>query len=69
MCFYTSVFQPLRCSGTFRKCWLMEPYAMIQVSILLSVTSQMGRNVASMFYHEIIKIRDFVQGSLIDNNV
>jgi len=47
----------------------MEPYAMIQVSILLSVTSQMGRNVASMFYHEIIKIRDFVQGSLIDNNV
>jgi len=29
---------------------LMEPYAMIQVSVLLSVMKQMCRNVASMFY-------------------
>ena len=29
---------------------LMEPYAMIQASILLSVINQMDRNVASMFY-------------------
>jgi len=29
---------------------LMEPYAMIQVSILLSVISQMGRNVTASFY-------------------
>ena len=29
---------------------LMEPYAMIQVSILFSVINQMGKNVASMFY-------------------
>jgi len=28
---------------------LMEPYAMIQVSILLSVMYQMGKNVTSMF--------------------
>jgi len=28
----------------------MEPYAMIQVSILLSVINQMGSNFASMFY-------------------
>ena len=28
---------------------LMEPYAMIQVSILLSVIYQMGKNVTSMF--------------------
>jgi len=44
----------------------MEPYTMIQVSISLSVINQMGRNVAYMFCHEIIKIRVFVQGSLID---
>jgi len=31
----------------------MEPYAMIQVSILLSVINQMGRNVASIFYFYI----------------
>jgi len=30
---------------------LMELYAMMQVSILLSVISQMGRNVAPMFHH------------------
>ena len=29
---------------------LMEPYAMIQVSIPLSVMNQMGRNFASMLY-------------------
>jgi len=40
---------------------LMKPYAMIQVSILLSEISQMGRNVSSMFDHEIIKICDFIQ--------
>jgi len=44
----------------------MELYAAIQVSILLPVINHMCRNVASMFYHEIIKIRDFVLGSLID---
>jgi len=47
---------------------LMEPYAMIQLFILLSVMNHMGRNVASMFYHEIITIHDFIQGSLIDVN-
>jgi len=47
---------------------LTEPYAMILVSMLLSVMNHMGRTVASMFYHEIIKIRDFVQESLIDIN-
>ena len=47
---------------------LMEPYAMIEVSILFSVINQMDRNVASMFYHEIIIIRDCSQGSLIDIN-
>jgi len=35
------------------------------VYISLSVINQMGRNVASMFCHEIIKICDFVQESLI----
>jgi len=44
----------------------MEPYAVILVSTLLSVIDQMGRNVASLFYHEIIKIRDFVQRPLIE---
>jgi len=47
---------------------LMEPYAMIQGSILLSVMIHVGRNVACTFYHEIIKIRDFVQGSSFDIN-
>jgi len=47
---------------------LMKPYAMIQVSILLSVMNQIGRNVASMFYHEFMQILDFLQGSLIDIN-
>jgi len=47
---------------------LTEPYATILVSILLSVMNHMGKNVASMFYHEIIKLRYFVQGSLIDIN-
>jgi len=46
---------------------LMESFAMIKVSILFSVINQMGRNVTSMFYHEII-IRDCSQGSLIDIN-
>ena len=37
-CAYTSVFQPLWCSDTFRKClFLMEPYALIQVCILLQL--------------------------------
>ena len=57
---HCSVFLSFCCSGTFR--------AVIQVSMLLSVISQMGRNVAYMFYHEIIKIRGFVQGSVIDIN-
>jgi len=29
---------------------LMEPYAMIQVSVLIPVINQMGGNVASMFH-------------------
>jgi len=32
-----------------------EPHAIIEVSVLLSVLNQMGRNVASIFCHEIIK--------------
>jgi len=32
-----------------------EPHAMIEVSILLSVINQMGRNVASIFCHESSK--------------
>jgi len=32
-----------------------EPHAMIEVCILLSAIIQMGRNVASIFCHEIIK--------------
>ena len=42
---------------------------MIQVSTLLSVMNQMGRNAAPMFYHEIIKIRNFIQGSLINKRL
>jgi len=44
-----SVFQPLYCSETFRKC-LRCSWNPIQVSILLSVINQMGRNVTSAFY-------------------
>jgi len=29
---------------------LMEPYAMIQLPILLFIINQIGRNVASIFY-------------------
>jgi len=32
----------------------VEPHAMIGVSMLLSVINKMGRNVASVFCHEII---------------
>jgi len=32
----------------------MEPYAMIQVSVLLPVKKQMGRNVASMFHFYLL---------------
>jgi len=44
---WRSVFQRFYCSGTFRKCFplLMEPYAMIQVSILL----QPHRTVVASF--------------------
>jgi len=33
---------------------LMEPYSVIQVSILLSVINQKGRNVASVFYFNVL---------------
>ena len=36
-----------------------------QVSVLLHIINEMDRNVAFMFYHEIIKIYDFVQGLIL----
>ena len=44
---------------------LKEPCVMTQVSALLCVMHQIGRNVAFMFYHKIIKICDFRPGSIL----